>query len=401
MPAGTSNDPFLHRRITVLVAVLIALTGAGCSGGSSDGDASIPPDTCSPAGTSANPPLSIAGDNSPSGIYDPSVLKENCTVWLSYSSVDYYQQGGHLVQDVGIRLASSDDGGDHFSYVATLGTPQPATVHDTTGNQVCGQATCTGRWVYETSWLIDDSGDPQSSRRYKLFAHKYFLYPPATAGKAAQYELGSIVMWTASSPDGTWSAETSLLGWNLTPQELTPAVNVNAIDPQLASCIAISEGTASVRGNILDFAFACPYLDSNTNTIVQKIVLLRSTDHAASFSYVSTPLQAADAASFGADYFSAPSLLPRQDSAPVLFATPVKAGVYSGCVVFPFADENAGTLTRSGGVPTASTTLQPPTGDFGGACAWDRGLDATGILMNDGNATRTPIFSVLATGTDL
>jgi hypothetical protein len=134
---------------------------------------------------------------------------------------------------------------------------------------------------------------------------------------------------------------------------------------------------------------------------VQKIVLLRSTDHAARFSYISTPLQATDAAAFGADYFSAPSLLPREDSAPVLFATPVKAGVYSGCVVFPFADENAGTLSRSGGALVTIATLQPPAGDFGGACAWDRGLDATGILMNDGNATRTPIFSVLVTGTGL
>ena len=342
-------------------------------------------------------PISVAGDSSPSGIYDPSILSAGCTVWMSYSGVDYYQQSGNLVQDVGTKLARSDDGAASFSYIATLGTPQPATVHDTTGNQVCGQTVCTGRWVYETSWLIDDSGDPQPARRYKLFAHKYFLYPPAAAGKATHYELGSIVLWTAASPDAGWSNETSLLGWNLTPPELAPQVNVNTIDPALASCVVVSEGAASVRGNTLDFAFACPYLDTNTNTITQKIVLLRSTDHASSFSYVGTPLQAADAVSFGADYFSAPSLLPRDDSAPVLFATPVKAGIYSGCVVFSFADESAGTLARSGGSLVTLATIPPLAGDFGGACAWDRGLDSTGVLLNEANANATPIFSVYAT----
>ncbi len=370
----------------------------GCGGGSS----SAPGTSCA-ASSGSSPssgfqPISISGDNSPSGIYDPSILNDGCTVWMSYSSVDYHQQSGNLVQDVGVKLARSDDGGASFSYVTTLGTPQATTVHDTnSGDPVCGTATCSGRWVYETSWLIDDSGDPQPTRRYKLFAHKYFLYPPsAAAAKATHYELGSIVMWTAPSPDGAWSGETSLLGWDLTPPELVPQINVNTIDPALASCLVVAEGAASVRGSTLDFAFACPYL--NASTIPQKIVLLRSTDHAASFSYVGTPLQAADAATFGADYFSAPSLLPRDDSAPVLFATPVKAGIYSGCVVFPFADENAGTLTRDQhGAPVMLKTILPLAGDFGGACAWDRGLDATGVLLNEANANATPIFSVYAT----
>jgi hypothetical protein len=157
-----------------------------------------------------------------------------------------------------------------------------------------------GRWVYETSWLIDDSTDPNPARRFKLFAHKYFLAPgrvPATL-----YHLGSIVMWTASAPDAAWSTETSLLGWNLTPPELTPLRIVNAVHTELAPCIAVAEGSATVRGSDIDFVFACIYPGSNP--LPQKIVMLRTLDHANTFQYVATLLTPDDAAPIGANHFS-------------------------------------------------------------------------------------------------
>jgi hypothetical protein len=242
----------------------------------------------------------------------------------------------------------------------------------------CGLLTCQGRWVYETSWLIDDSTDPNPARRYKLFAHKYFLSPGNTP--ATFYHLGAIVMWTASAPDATWSSETSLLGWNLTPPQLTPHRIVNSLHTDLAPCIVVAEGSASVRGSAIDFAFACVY--ASGSSLPQKIVLLRSLDHANSFQYISTLLTPTDAAPIGASHFSAPAILSTPGTAPVLLVTPVINGFYSGCIAIPFADDVAGQLFRVNSLPVG-ILFTPVLSIVGGACAYDRGLGARGILMNN------------------
>ena len=327
--------------------------------------------------------------NSPSGIFDASLLNTSNTLWMAYSSVDYYQLSGHRVQDVSTSLAYSNDSGASFTYLKTIGAATGATITPTTLNP-CGNTVCNGRWVYEVPFLVDDSSDPDATRRFKLFAMKYFLYP--TANPSTFYALGAIVMWTAPSPESSWSNESVVLSWDSTPQELSPKNNIRNIDSALAECTVLSEGSATLYGDALDFVFACP-----NRTDLQKIVLLRSTDHAKTFKYVATPLEAADAAAFGALYFSAPALLPSESSAPVLIATPVinraingvatNLSAYSGCIVFPFADEESGSLFRASSAPISILQIPYTTNHLNGACTWDRGVGASGILMNDGNAS--------------
>jgi hypothetical protein len=358
--------------------------------------------------STAYSPVVVNGDPSPppnpnSGIFDPSVLRlASGELWMSYSAVSYYNNASsQLVQDVGIRLASSSNGGTTFNYVTTLASPGPATVTDATLT-ACGALTCAGRWVYETSWLIDDSTDPNPARRYKLFAHKYFLNPASTP--ATFYYLGAIVMWTASAPNATWSTETSLLGWNFTPPELTPLRVLNALNPALAGCIVFAEGTASVRSGGIDFAFACP--EPVGNQFPQKIVLIRTLDHANMFQYVATLLGPADAP-VGVTHFSAPALLATPGTAPVLIATPVRAtgGTYDGCMVFPIANDASGELFRTvtGPVSILST---PSSGLMGGACTYDRNLGPRGILQNSvvlapGAPLVNAVFTIQATQADL
>jgi hypothetical protein len=341
--------------------------------------------------------IAVQDDPGPSGIFDPALLRAaGGDVWMAYAGANDYSAGGRPVRDVAIRLARSRDGGQSFSYLRTLGAPQAATV-TATGNSPCGAATCSGRWVYAAPWLVDDSGDPDHTRRFKLFASKYFLYPPATP--AAQYQLGAIVLWTAAAPDGDWSAEETVLGWNFTPPELTPRRNVNAVDPALADCLTIGEGGATLYNGALDFVFACSY--GSGAPLPQKIVMLRSTDHADSFSYVATLLQPGDAGAPGAVYFSASALLPAADNAPVLIATPViadnGAGVYAGCVVIPFADEETGALFRSNDLPVVLARLPPPGNFAAGGCAWARGLGGIGLLMYGDDPAALPPFAMLAT----
>lgn len=347
--------------------------------------------------------ITIQGDNSPSGIYDPSILQANNGVlWLSYSSVNYHNNtNSQLVQDVGTRIARSDDGGKTFTHVVTISSPGVVTVTDTdTINlSACALPTCTGRWVYETSWMIEDVNDPDPNRRFKLFAHKYFLYPPNTTVRTF-YHLGAIVMWTASAPDSIWSGETSLLGWNLTPPEATPNHTLNSLDASLGECLLVTEGAATVSGNQIDLVFACPYLDSSAgNEVTQKIILLRSTDHLSTLQFVKTLLVPADATPFGAHHFSAPSIIATEDNAPVLIVTPVINDRYAGSMVFPFADDAGNGLFLSNGVP--ETILRSPAAGFlGGASTYTGALGQVGMLQSDATAGAALIdttFKIVAT----
>ncbi|MFT3931444.1 MAG: fibronectin type III domain-containing protein [Spongiibacteraceae bacterium] len=349
--------------------------------------------------------------NSPSGIFDPSLLNVNGRIWMAYSSVNYYQQAGHRVQDVSTSLAYSDNSGSTFTYLRTIGTATNATVTPGSGVNPCGNITCTGRWVYEVPFLIDDKTDPDTSKRFKLFAHKYFLYPLATTPEQSPiYALGAIVMWTAPSPESNWSSERVVLGWNGTPQELATTNKINTLNAALNECLTLSEGAATTYQGNLDFVFACSYPNASNTGNTQKIVMLRSSDHASTFEYVSTPLTATDAASVNALYFSAPALIPTETSAPVLIATPVinrsvsiggnpfSGDFYSGCIAFPFADEKSGKLFRSGSAPLSIWKIGYQANHLNGACAWDRGASSSGILINDGDAiSGTSLFRILKT----
>ena len=350
--------------------------------------------------------ITIAGDTSKNGIFDPSLLRTgSSTVWMSYSGVDFNRVAANDVnQDVGINIARSTDNGATFSKVVSVGVPGVATVTDTDpARSTCGVATCTGRWVYETSWLIDDATDPAASQRYKLFAHKYFLYPPGP--DRTRYYLGAIVMWTAPDPAGPWSTDTPVIGWNLTPPELTARHVVNSLNADLANCLVVAEGSAVVRGSTIDFVFACPSAGSG-GVNPQKIVMLRTTDRLTGLSYVATLLQASDAAPLGASFYTAPAVVANADDAPLLLVTPaVGAGIYAGCVVFPFADEVAGTLFMDAALPIAIQGMPTRNARFGGACTWARAATGLGgVILNEvipATLLENTQFTMLRTSTKL
>ncbi len=375
----------------------ISVTAKNDSGESSAATVLLKP-TAIDTSSFEQPTLDSTGDtNNLSGIADAALLYTTNSLWMTYSSINQYSSGGHVVRDVSTNLAYSDDSGATFTFLKTIAAATSAIITPNTVNP-CGAITCNGHWVYAAPFLVDDQSDPDASKRYKLFAHKYFLYPPS-----AFYEVGAIVMWTAALPGSTWSSEQVVLSWNATPQELAATNPIKNIDASLAECTGLREGSATTYGDALDFVFACP-----NSAGTQKIVLLRTTDHAATFTYVSTPLTVADAVASGALYFSAPALLPTASSAPILIATPVKnrtlggstiaQDTHSGCIVFPFADEETGALFRNNS-STPLSILQIPylTNHANGACAWDRGVGASGILMNDYDPSAIVPYSILNT----
>lgn len=343
-----------------------------------------------------NPP-----PGSGSGVYDPALLRaDNDDLWLAYSAVDFYLSGMDVVQDVGTRVARSTDNGVSFDWVATVSTAAGASVTDTDPMlSACGLAFCTGRWVYETPTLVEDPSDPDPDKRFKLFAHKYFLYPQPGASKTL-YHLGAIVKWTASSPDAAWSAESVVLRWPLTPPQFLGGESLVALDPALANCLLVAEPGAAVVDQALWMVFACPYIDAVSSEVLQKIVLLQSPDHGVTFNYAGTLLSPADAPA-GVKYFSAPSLIARQDQAPVLLATAVNnSGAYSGSRVFAFASGNSVFASMAQARSILSVPLQAPS-HIGGASSYARDTGNLGIIQSDAipdlMALQNTQFRILAT----
>lgn len=330
--------------------------------------------------------ITIASNPSPThGQTSPALLRTaSGQIWMAYADVDV--SGSGPVLSSSIRLAHSADNGASYIYDQEVGRPI-----DTVGLSL------NGRWHYRTPWLIEDSNDPDATRRFKLFAHKYFFN---TNNRTFDYANGAIAMWTAATPDGNWSSEQIVLGWADTPTVLQPRTRVNTLNTALQSCLWLEEGGASVGSDGIDMVFSCAFEESLV--LQRKIVLLRSTDHTQSFSYVATLLQPADAVAYGGSYFSMPALLPGAGTAPILFASPVNAEIVDdetaeGCVLFPIADAKTGKLFTEQNAPLALQTLEAGGVNSGG-CAWDRSIPSKGILMEDRAGSD---YTIQATGKSL
>jgi hypothetical protein len=309
---------------------------------------------------------------------------------MSYSTVN-----GVVVST---RMAQSTDRGATWTYVGDVNTPSAATV-TTSDTAVCDAGTCSGTTVHEVSSLVVDTGDPDSTRALKVFAHTYFTNP------ALHYEIGDIDVYTAPAAAGPWT-RTKLLGWPSSSPESTSGVAQDiATDAKLAGlagCTVLTEPGAIVRGASLDLALGCLRGDGTI-----EVVLLRSTDHAQSFSYVSTLLTASDAAALGAPMrrINAADLF-TVGGASYLVATPdgpVNVGAatidgYTGCLVFPFADVTAGTLARCAGAPVVLSSYERATGRFAGACTAAEGATAAGMIVPIADLTSATRFHVYDTG---
>lgn len=363
------------------VAYTLSVTAANRAG---TGPAATIQAEPSAATTSGYRTLAVAGNPEPAGIADAALLRSTSgTIWMTYAAVD--ASGSGSIRSSAVRLAHSDDGGNSYLYDAEIGTPAPTGLPS------------GGEWHYRTPWLIEDPTDPIAERRFKLFAHRYFF---SLVGPVVDFQTSAIVMWTAATPNGPWADEAVVLGWSSgTPAALQPYVDVRELHASLQECLWFDEGSAAVRDGGIDFALSCAIDDPFAEGRARKIVLLRSSDHAATFSYVATPLVPNDAVALGGDSFSRPALVPGAGAAPLLIATPVVAldGTGLGCIAYPFADPAAGTLFVEEETPQILLNL-PPSGTNSGACTWDRGIPQNGILMNDRSGST---LTVQATGKSL
>jgi len=337
----------------------------------------------------------------PDGIFDLSVdyPAGARTGFVAYSSVE-----GKLVHT---RVAESDDRGASFDYRSNVNTATPTTI-ETSDLSVCGASQCSGHWVHETPSLVIDASDPDSQRLFKVFVHTYFV----DEAQDLHYTIGNLGMFTGPGPLGPWT-EHRLIGWSSSSPSSSTGVGQHlSTDSELSgasSCIVLTEPGALVApmadgSAALHLAVGCVRLVSETEFPIE-IKLLRSRDHGLTWSFVSTLLDAADAAAFGAPkrQLNAAAFY-RVDGRVYLFATPDGpvnlAGTivdgYRGCLGFEVKDLEAGSLTRCDGRPVIRSSILGKSQQFLGACSYAEGASALGVAMDILDLSTTPTFKIFS-----
>jgi hypothetical protein len=309
-----------------------------------------------------------AGSDAPAeGIFDPSLVYPlGATAGaMSYSAVPDQTT-------IRTHVAISSDGGTTWMLAAEANTPESTTVTSTDATE-CPGGTCAGNLISEVSSLVYDPTDPDANAQWKLFAHRYLV----GSGAVTHYDIGTITLQTAPSPSGPWTAPAKWIGWNSSSPYSSSGIQVNASTlPSTADCRALTEPGAIVLPGSLDLAVGCAFLVGTTPMI--RVELLRSTDHAATFTSVGTLLQPADAACLvPGGSINAPDLFV-SNGVEYVVATPGDAAGYHGCLVFQ-VDPSTGMVLRNGS--GQAIVRRSITADvFDGACTYADG--AGGYLID-------------------
>ncbi|EDY21388.1 hypothetical protein CfE428DRAFT_0633 [Chthoniobacter flavus Ellin428] len=326
------------------------------------------------------------------GIYDPSIeySRDGSVGWLLYSSVTgNYRPAGKYVHTC---LARTTDHGRTWTYVGRINTSADGTLDLGDGRKL------DGVWRYEVSTLVRDDGAPEGD--WKLFVHKYFWSPQ----KDRMFAYGWIAMRTAHDPAGPWSEEVPLFGAGRNP----PApyhhtqVDVNALSPDLSHQVTYSEmGSLCHDGSLYLSLGAMWFLGPD------KIVLLRSRDHARTWEFVHTLVTRDDAKALGYSWLDGSSLAADHGHFFLLVTPGSRKLMHDGTLAFEFDSLENGTLKRdSAGHPTIATYFPVQSsllsGPGGGQSDYDEHNTGGGLLMPQFDLRAYPhVFQIFSTGRKL
>jgi len=335
--------------------------------GSRDGptlaDASCPPVSSFEPATASE--LVVPGDTPAEGIFDPSFVypADAGSGAMAYSAVPDQRT-------IRTHVALSSDHGATWTLAVEANVPEAGTV-TSTDPMDCPGGTCTGNFISEVPSLVHDEDEPDATKAWKLFAHRYLIGPTGQL----HYTIGTIALQTAPAPGGPWTPPQKLIGWNnpfCTYSSTGVVANVSTLGGT-GDCLALTEPGALWRPGALDLAVGCEYLAGTS--VTSRIVLLRTSDHGASWQAVGTMLDPADGDCIsGATGVSAADLFV-SGGVEYLSATPGDStGAYLGCLVFPVADIATGAVARdSTGHAILTRTIAPTPSQFSGACTFADG----------------------------
>lgn len=327
--------------------------------------------------------ISIIGDKTRSGIFDPSVEYDRDGVgWLAYSRVE-------LPKYVETHIAKSTNHGKTWKYVTAI------------NNSGDGKFNYQGKvhkgvWRSETPSLLYDYGDI-SSRRWKLFSHRYPARPPFTKGNHL-YAEGWIEFKYAATPEGPWSKPIRLFG----KSKDNCLIDLNSIHPAMRNFLWFNEIGSIVIDGVIYLS-----LDASTTPTglgewrKRKIVLISSADHGKSWRYVGELTNFNDANSHGYLIFTGSSLV-KEGKHLFLLASPSgakglfkKNRAHDGTIVVKIEDITRAKLKREANGKLAIRKWFKPVLHSGGLSDYDEQNTHGGILfsqINTNNGSRSADF---------
>lgn len=269
--------------------------------------------------------LKIIGDDSPNGIYDPSIAYDSNGVgWMAYSGLDIPRYS-HT------KLAKTVDNGKTWTYVKTINTSVTAQ---------------RGIWRYETPTIVNDTTDTKEP--WKIYWHKYLIESPFRP-QDRKYEYGWIGYNFAQDPDDEWSKEIPFFGVGPNPIAYDTHTNVSKLHTDLSEITVLSQPDALVINDQLYIAMNGHISAGEATT--ENIFLIRHNKRENvwdNWEYVSTLLTARDAEVFDADFFTGANLA-KEGNRLFLLATPVNTNdkvPYKGTVIIEFTNIDEGILRR-------------------------------------------------------
>lgn len=315
--------------------------------------------------------------NAPNGMYDPSLeYDENGIGWMAYSAVD-------APEYVHTHLAKSTDNGKTWTYQLTINQA----VNDTI--LVNNETEISGVWRHEVPTLVHDLAD--EGKEWKLYWHKYFTIPPYEAENRL-FQYGWIAYKYSSHPGGPWSEEIALFGAGIfPPKPYETRIDLSSLHQKLSDFVVYSEPGSIIVDETI-------YLSMNAHEIrdeenIGHTILLSSTDHGETWSYVNTLLRPEDVKRFDGLYFSGSSLVRVQERI-FLFACPDNPKdpikTHNGTCIYEFDNIQKGLLKRDENGSLILHKHIPRTLLCGGQSDYDEQNSYGGIVMPQHNYRELP-----------
>jgi len=367
---------------SILIASLL-ISGCG-SGGSSTAPVTTPTVTATL--------LSVSGVVATRGIFDPAPRQDGSgNLWMSYSTVNTSANDANLTE-VRTRIASSTNGGSTWTDVGV----DP----NNNSNPDMFISPNWTDWHYEVSSLLYDPFDPDSSKRWKMLWHR-MLYVDVSGVSTLALNISWIGLSTASTPNGTWSAERKLFvgsTYNASAADPfigAPEIHLDTLHASLNGCAAFTEPSMLAKSDAIYISMQC--LGSTG-----KIIEVKCNRTFSSCSYLGDFLTNSEASQFtltgqAINGFAATELV-TVGSNDYLIVTPYEPppDSYRGCLAFSISNLSNATLARTGGAPTLIKRISGTSGSFNGACGYDPSASNSGIIYSEYSPSSTPNFRMFA-----
>ena len=344
--------------------------------------------------------LSISGVLATDGIFDPSPRHDGSgNLWMSYSTVNYSPHDAALTE-VRTRVASSADGGSTWTDVGVDPNNNTAPDFQPTVNGT----TYWASWHYEVSSLLYDPYDADATKRWKMLWHR-MAYVESGGSSNLSIENSWIGLSTASAPNAAWSAERKLFAGSKYATTANtfigaPEIQLDTLHTSLNSCIAFTEPSMLAKSDGIYISLNCLGLTPSL-VVTSKIVGVRCDRTFTTCTYLGDFLQGSEAAQFSQSGqaltgFSATELVSAGGN-DYLIVTPTEppSDSYRGCLAFRISDFATATLVRNSGTPTLIKRISGTSGSFNGACGYDTGATASGIIYSEYNNS-APHFRLFA-----